>query len=480
MLAVEFARFLGLEFSGRANITDIVNAVCATAAYTRVELVCVDELHNLNLATRAGAEVSDQLKYFAERLPATFIYAGIDVEAQGLFAGVRGRQIAGRFTVIPAAPFAYGTGAQREQWRALIAALESLLRLHRHRTGSLVKLDEYLYRRSGGMIGSLSQLVRGAAILAIEDRSEQMSKKLLDSVPVDYAAERADTASRPRGRGSRPPASRPRADEAVPAADRRRAGTPGNRRLLPGSVGEPSRPTAAGTVGTDQRFAPRLRAARRCRRPVGGRDRPRTRAPRPCVARAASRARLVGVASSAPARLLTLRRTTARRSVTRLLPHHRYVCTRHRYWIGPPDVDQPATALDGIDDIVRAQRHHLRLLRRHGPGATYDAVLTGFLFADTSAGIGGKATSVFNGNGPAASTSSSRRAPRRRRSAPPGCSRRSIPKPSASPASSPAQHGDTGRRVMPISSDSSQQRSGVACTARTTTRRWATTPSPTG
>jgi hypothetical protein len=202
MLAVEFARFLGLEFSGRANITDIVNAVCATAANTRVELVCVDELHNLSLATRSGAEVSDQLKYFAERLPATFIYAGIDVESQGLFAGVRGRQIAGRFTVIGAAPFAYGTGAQREQWRALIATLESLLRLHSHRTGSLVKLDEYLYRRSGGMIGSLSQLLRGAAIVAIEGGSEQITKKLLDSVPVDYAAERA-AASRPPGPRSR-------------------------------------------------------------------------------------------------------------------------------------------------------------------------------------------------------------------------------------------------------------------------------------
>jgi hypothetical protein len=203
MLAVEFARFLGLEFTGRANITDIVNAVCATAAHTRVELVCVDELHNLSLASRAGAEVSDQLKYFAERLPATFVYAGIDVEAQGLFAGVRGRQIAGRFTVIGAAPFAYGTGAQRDQWRALIATLESLLRLHRHRSGSLVRLDEYLYRRSGGMIGSLSQLLRGAAIVAIEDGSEQISKQLLDSVPVDYAAQRADTTSRPPGRGNR-------------------------------------------------------------------------------------------------------------------------------------------------------------------------------------------------------------------------------------------------------------------------------------
>jgi len=91
-----------------------------------------------------------------------------------LFAGVRGRQIAGRFTVVPAAPFAYGTGAQRGQWRALIAILESLLRLHRHRAG-LVRLDEFLYRRSGGMIGSLSQLVRGAAIVAIEDGSEQIS-----------------------------------------------------------------------------------------------------------------------------------------------------------------------------------------------------------------------------------------------------------------------------------------------------------------
>ena len=196
MLAVEFARFLGLEFTGRANITDIVNAVCATAAHTRVELVCVDELHNLNLATRSGAEVSDQLKYFAERVPATFIYAGIDVEAQGLFAGVRGRQIAGRFTVIPAAPFAYGTGEQREQWRALIATLESMLRLHWHRAGGLVKLDEYLYRRSGGMIGSLSQLVRGAAILAIDDGREQITKDQLDIVPVDYAAERANTRSR--------------------------------------------------------------------------------------------------------------------------------------------------------------------------------------------------------------------------------------------------------------------------------------------
>lgn len=193
MLAVEFARFLGLPFTGRVNITDVVDAVCHTAVRSRVELVLVDELHNLNLATRSGAEVSDQLKYFAERLPATFVYAGIDVEAAGLFAGTRGRQIAGRFTVVPAGAFAYGSSAQREQWRALVATMESTLRLHKHKPGTMLALDEYLYLRSGGMIGSLSQLIRGAAILAIEDGREQITRDLLDIVPVDYAAERADT-----------------------------------------------------------------------------------------------------------------------------------------------------------------------------------------------------------------------------------------------------------------------------------------------
>lgn len=66
--------------------------------------------------------------------------------------------------------------------------------------------------------------------------------------------------------------------------------------------------------------------------------------------------------------------------VARLLPHHRYVCLRHRYWIGPPDAGQPATPLDpGLEDVVRAQRRHLRLRHRYGPVATFDAVLTGFL-----------------------------------------------------------------------------------------------------
>ena len=105
--------------------------------------------------------------------------------------------------MLPAAPFAYGTSEQREIWRALIATLEGLLRLHQHQAGSLVTLDEYLYQRTTGMIGSLSQLIRGAAVLATLDGSEKITRELLDAVPVDYAAEQADTARRGRARGRR-------------------------------------------------------------------------------------------------------------------------------------------------------------------------------------------------------------------------------------------------------------------------------------
>ena len=33
----------------------------------------IDEIHNVSLATRPGAEASDMLKYFSERIPATFV-----------------------------------------------------------------------------------------------------------------------------------------------------------------------------------------------------------------------------------------------------------------------------------------------------------------------------------------------------------------------------------------------------------------------
>ena len=183
-LAMEFARFLGLPVGSRANATDIAEAVCQILIDARCDVVVIDELHNINLATAVGEDHSDHMKYFTEHLPATFIYAGIDVERSGLFTGVRGRQLAGRCGVVSTGPFPY-----HGEWKQLVAAMEAMLRLHRHEPGSLTASAKYLHQRTGGMIGSLSHLIRASAIRAILSEAEAVTEQLMDKTRIDHAAE---------------------------------------------------------------------------------------------------------------------------------------------------------------------------------------------------------------------------------------------------------------------------------------------------
>ena len=141
MIATEIARFLGRPVPRRANITDVIESVCGICLDTRVTMIIVDELHNLDMTTRACAQASDTLKYFSERLPATFVLFRDRPGPRG-HAGrpFRGDQVAGRFTLIPASAFAPG-----QEWAALIAAIEGSLRLYHHKDGSLVTLADYLH-----------------------------------------------------------------------------------------------------------------------------------------------------------------------------------------------------------------------------------------------------------------------------------------------------------------------------------------------
>jgi hypothetical protein len=184
MIAAEFARFLGIPVTRQANITDVIEAVCGVCTDTRTTVICVDEIHNLNIATRTGAEASDTLKYFSERIPATFVLSGINVERAGLLSGPRGEQIAGRYSMVRTGPFPRGG-----QWATLVAAIEGNLRLHRHQPGTLPGLAGYLHQRTGGMIGSLLWLVRSAAIEAVTGGTEKITRTSMDAIPVDIASQ---------------------------------------------------------------------------------------------------------------------------------------------------------------------------------------------------------------------------------------------------------------------------------------------------
>ncbi|SCG72217.1 ATP-binding protein [Micromonospora inositola] len=180
-LAAEVARFLGLSpINPRASFTNFVDAVGQALTEARCDLVLVDEIHNLYLPTAAGEYPSDQLKYLTERLPATFVYAGINLEQSGLFTGVRGTQTAGRFVFVNTGPIPYGP-----EWEGLVATLEAGLRLHCHEGGTLTGLDRYLHERTHGMIGNLSHLILAGALAAIDDGSEAITRQLLETIPLN-------------------------------------------------------------------------------------------------------------------------------------------------------------------------------------------------------------------------------------------------------------------------------------------------------
>lgn len=75
--------------------------------------------------------------------------------------------------------------------------LKNTLDLQHHRSGSLVRLAPYLHARTAGRIGSLTRLIKQAAITALVEGTERITKTTLDSVRLDHLAEQH---YRPRAR----------------------------------------------------------------------------------------------------------------------------------------------------------------------------------------------------------------------------------------------------------------------------------------
>lgn len=193
-LSIELLKFLGAPYLIRASQIELTRQACSLLADLGTELILVDEIHNLNHHTKVGADASDHLKYLAENVAATFVYAGIDVTGNGLFNGVRGRQLAGRFVPILTKTFAYATIEDRDRWEQLVDGFDQMLRLHHQKPGALTRLSAHLYGKAAGSISSLSMMIRSAAITAILDGTERITKASLDSVALDHAAATADIA----------------------------------------------------------------------------------------------------------------------------------------------------------------------------------------------------------------------------------------------------------------------------------------------
>ncbi|MFI5799758.1 TniB family NTP-binding protein [Streptomyces sp. NPDC051677] len=192
------ARFAGIPVHDGMTEYTITDAVCRVLCERRTRVVFIDDVHLINTRIQPGADTSDQLKTLGERLPVTFVLAGVDVEHSPLLTGPRGAQLAARCKLLRTPPLLNGTPGQKTVWRNLLQGMEGALRLAHHRPGTLVRHADYIHLLTGGVMASLSLLVREAAIRSILDGSFRITKRLLSLVVLDVQATNATRATRRR------------------------------------------------------------------------------------------------------------------------------------------------------------------------------------------------------------------------------------------------------------------------------------------
>ena len=154
----------------------------------------IDDVHFLDLSDKEGKLANDHLKQLANHTAATFLYAGVDQEASGLFlegrAKTRGTQTAGRNDLYHVTPFKITTQDRVREWASVIASMETHLALYRHQSGSLHRQHwRYLHQRTGGSIASLSHLLRESAVQAVSDGTEAVTRDIMDRIVIDRQAE---------------------------------------------------------------------------------------------------------------------------------------------------------------------------------------------------------------------------------------------------------------------------------------------------
>jgi hypothetical protein len=212
--------FYGHPGTSRASAAQLASYAldCVLSCQTRAGII--DGLHFIDPRRKDGLDVSNHLKWLANELPVTFIYAGVGLAGRGLFAeGLTGEnaalaQTGRRWTRLELPPFEIVSDQGRQHWAGLLKATERRLVLARARPGMLTGLAGYLFERTSGHIGSFITLITRGCFRAIRTGEEQLTAPLLDGVRIDEASEQARcqlAAAFAAGRLSAVPGSAPQA-----------------------------------------------------------------------------------------------------------------------------------------------------------------------------------------------------------------------------------------------------------------------------
>lgn len=174
-LFMEFTFFLGIPVRHRATAPELLRHLAEVVARCGTELIVIDEIHNLKQDRQGASDATNYLKQLSEKCPATFVYAGANVEASGLLDGGWASQVATRFRLMTLEPHRQNSQASRDKWSALLEDLEANTKLVNQRPGDILKDAELLFDASNGRVGEVAGIIQLAAVDAMQTGKERLS-----------------------------------------------------------------------------------------------------------------------------------------------------------------------------------------------------------------------------------------------------------------------------------------------------------------
>jgi AAA domain len=206
------AHFYGAAISSRNSSNDLQAVIRNRVVLHCTKVIIIDDIHYLNRQAGSAEKsarrldqkslatlqsINNHVKSLADELGVTFIFGGINVDGTGLFD--EGNTTDTYFSQVGGRMKRYElTGFTRHsvEWTHLVGHFEKELLLEDHEPGSLVALSDYLYQRTNGSIGSLTNMLKVASTLAIRKKKADTSKKvelidrkLLQKMTLDRNAE---------------------------------------------------------------------------------------------------------------------------------------------------------------------------------------------------------------------------------------------------------------------------------------------------
>ncbi|HZO68819.1 MAG TPA: AAA family ATPase [Kribbellaceae bacterium] len=202
-----------LDFYGadhaKMTLPQLVHAVRSSLHDHATKVLILDDITRLKMHREADQDALDLLRALMS-MHVTLVLVGVGIPASGLlregrhdprtgqvvfgqprhamaFRDEAATQTQRRFDLVNLDPFRYDTAAGIAAWVTHLAGIEEHLRLLRAEPGTLTDgaMPEYLFARTGGIVGLLERLIEDGCAHAIDTGTERLSPDLLDAIDIN-------------------------------------------------------------------------------------------------------------------------------------------------------------------------------------------------------------------------------------------------------------------------------------------------------